>query len=38
VKPYRDFYLTHMWERAQYYDDLARKVLGRSVKHTILMH
>ncbi len=38
VKPYRDFYLTHMWERAQYYDNLARKVLGRSVKHTILMH
>ncbi len=38
VKPYGDFYLTHMWERAQYYDDLARKVLGRSVKHTILMH
>ena len=27
-----------MWERALYYDDLARKVLGRSVKHTILMH
>jgi peptidoglycan/xylan/chitin deacetylase (PgdA/CDA1 family) len=38
VKPYRDFYLSHMWERAQYYDDLARKVLGRSIKHTILMH
>jgi peptidoglycan/xylan/chitin deacetylase (PgdA/CDA1 family) len=38
VKPYRDFYLAHMWERAQYYDELARKVLGRSVKHTILMH
>ncbi len=38
VKPYRDFYLTHMWERSLYYDDLARKVLGRSVKHTILMH
>jgi peptidoglycan-N-acetylglucosamine deacetylase len=38
LKPYRDFYLRHMWERATYYDDLARKVLGRSVKHTILMH
>ncbi len=38
VKPYRDFYLSHMWERALYYDDLSRKVLGRSVKHTILMH
>jgi peptidoglycan/xylan/chitin deacetylase (PgdA/CDA1 family) len=38
VKPYRDFYLSHMWDRAQYYDDLSHKVLGRSVKHTILMH
>lgn len=38
VKPYRDFYLDHMWERAVYYDELARKALGRSVKHTILMH
>lgn len=38
LKPYRDFYLGHMWERSLYYDDLAHKVLGRSVKHTILMH
>ncbi|MGI8918579.1 MAG: polysaccharide deacetylase family protein [Pyrinomonadaceae bacterium] len=38
VRPYRDFYLSHMWERSLYYDDLARKVLGRPVKHTILMH
>jgi peptidoglycan-N-acetylglucosamine deacetylase len=38
AQPYRDFYLSHMWERSLYYDDLARKVLGRPVKHTILMH
>jgi peptidoglycan/xylan/chitin deacetylase (PgdA/CDA1 family) len=38
TRPYRDFYLEHMWDRAQYYDALARKVLGRPVKHTILMH
>jgi len=38
VQPYRDFYLGHMWERSLYYDDLSRKALGRSVKHTILMH
>lgn len=38
VQPYRNFYLNHMWERSLYYDDLARKVLGRPVKHTILMH
>jgi len=38
VKPFRDFYLEHMWDRAQYYDSLGRRVLGRPVKHTILTH
>jgi peptidoglycan/xylan/chitin deacetylase (PgdA/CDA1 family) len=38
LKPYRDFYLSHIWERSLYYDDLSRKVLGRSVKHTLLIH
>ena len=38
VTRYRDFYLEHMWDRAQYYDSLARRVLGRSVTHTILTH
>ena len=38
VKPYRDFYLAHMWDRAQYYDSLARRVLGRPVKHALLVH
>jgi peptidoglycan/xylan/chitin deacetylase (PgdA/CDA1 family) len=38
LKPYRDFYLNHIWERSLYYDDLSRKVLGRSVKHTLLLH
>ncbi len=38
LKPYRDYYLEHLWDRAQYYDSLARKVLGRNVKHTLLTH
>ena len=38
VKPYRDFYLEHMWSRAEYYDSLAQRVGGRPVKHTILVH
>jgi peptidoglycan-N-acetylglucosamine deacetylase len=38
LKPYRDFYLEHMWARAKYYDALARRVTGRVVKHTILVH
>jgi peptidoglycan/xylan/chitin deacetylase (PgdA/CDA1 family) len=35
---YRRFYLDHIWERAVYYDDLSRRVLGRSAKHTLLIH
>ncbi len=38
VKPYRDYYLEHMWTRAEYYDALAQKALGYQVKHTLLMH
>lgn len=38
VNRYRDFYLEHMWARAEYYDSLAQRVLNRPVKHTILTH
>lgn len=35
---YRDFYLAHIRDRARFYDDLARRVTGRAVKHTLLLH
>jgi hypothetical protein len=35
---YRDFYLGHIWERATFYDGLARKVLNRAARHTLLIH
>jgi peptidoglycan-N-acetylglucosamine deacetylase len=38
ITPYREFYLNHLWDRAAYYDGLAQKVLGRSVRHTLLLH
>ena len=38
LTPYKDYYLSHIWERSLFYDDLARKVLGRGVKHTLLLH
>ncbi len=38
LAPYRDFYLAHIWERAEYYDNLAREAVGRSVRHTLLVH
>ena len=38
VKPYRDFYLEHMWTRSEYYHELAQRVMNRPVKHTVLVH
>jgi peptidoglycan/xylan/chitin deacetylase (PgdA/CDA1 family) len=38
LKPYRDYYLNHIWDRAQFYNGLSKKVLGREVKHTLLLH
>jgi hypothetical protein len=38
LQGYRDYYLRHAWDRAQFYDGLSHKVLGRSVKHTLLIH
>jgi peptidoglycan/xylan/chitin deacetylase (PgdA/CDA1 family) len=35
---YRDFYVEHIWERTQFYDGLARQVLNRPVRHTLLIH
>lgn len=38
LAPYREYYLQHIWDRAQYYDQLAKDVLGRSPDHTLLIH
>jgi peptidoglycan/xylan/chitin deacetylase (PgdA/CDA1 family) len=38
LTPYRDFFLQHIWERSQFYDSLAQRVLGRSVRHTVVLH
>ena len=38
LSKYRQFYLDHLWERAQFYDDLAVKALGRRPAHTLLIH
>jgi peptidoglycan/xylan/chitin deacetylase (PgdA/CDA1 family) len=35
---YRDFFLQHIWERARFYDSLALRVVGRPVRHTVLLH
>ena len=38
LDPYRRFYLQHIWDRATYYDDLAKSLFGHSIEHTILLH
>lgn len=35
---YKDYYLNHLWDRAVFYDNLSRKLLGRPIKHTLLIH
>ena len=38
LAPYRAYWLDPVWDRATYYDGLARAVLGHSIDHTILLH
>lgn len=38
VDPYRGFYLDHIWDRATFYDGLAKSLFGHSIDHTILLH
>jgi len=38
ITPYREYYLQHIFDRAIYYDELAKDLLGKQVKHTLLIH
>ena len=38
VEGFREFYLQHFFDRATYYEDLAFKLTGRHIKHTLLLH
>ncbi len=35
---FKQAYLSHLWSRVQYYDGLARRLLGRSPTHVMLLH
>jgi peptidoglycan/xylan/chitin deacetylase (PgdA/CDA1 family) len=35
---YRDFYLQHIRDRSAYYEGVSLRAVGRSVKHTLLVH
>jgi peptidoglycan/xylan/chitin deacetylase (PgdA/CDA1 family) len=38
VGPYRDYLIGHLLDRAAFYRQLALDVLGRDIRHTLLMH
>jgi hypothetical protein len=38
IGPYRDFLIAHLLDRATFYRQLAVDVLGRDIRHTLLMH
>lgn len=38
IEKYKKYYIEHLIERAKYYDDIAYQLLGRRVKHTLLLH
>ena len=35
---YGEFFKQHIWERAQFYDSLARRALNHNVRHTVVLH
>ncbi|WP_339626906.1 polysaccharide deacetylase family protein [uncultured Maribacter sp.] len=38
LSDFREFYLNHIWERAQFYEKLSFEINGRHIKHTLLLH
>ncbi|MBN1619145.1 polysaccharide deacetylase family protein [candidate division WOR-3 bacterium] len=38
ILPYRDYYISHIIERAEYYDRLASELTGRRINHVLLLH
>jgi peptidoglycan/xylan/chitin deacetylase (PgdA/CDA1 family) len=38
ITPYRDYLIAHLLDRAAFYRQLALDVLGRDIRHTLLMH
>lgn len=38
IEPYKDFYLKHILNRAEFYDSLSTLLTGRKIKHVLLLH
>jgi peptidoglycan-N-acetylglucosamine deacetylase len=38
MKKFKSLYIDHIWKSILYYDNIAKKILGRSPKHILLLH
>jgi len=38
ISAFKKFYLEHLFDRANFYEDLAFKLTGRHINHTLLLH
>ncbi|MEM9673341.1 MAG: polysaccharide deacetylase family protein, partial [Bacteroidota bacterium] len=38
VEGFKQFYLDHLYERAQFYENLSHELTGRHIHHTLLLH
>lgn len=38
ISDFREFYLNHIWERAQFYEKLSLEINGRHINHSLLLH
>jgi peptidoglycan/xylan/chitin deacetylase (PgdA/CDA1 family) len=38
IQPYRDYLISHLLDRASFYRQLAIDVVGRDIRHTLLIH
>jgi peptidoglycan-N-acetylglucosamine deacetylase len=38
IRGFKDFYISHIFNRAQYYNNLSIEINHRQIKHTVLLH
>lgn len=38
ISGFKEFYINHLFERAQYYDSLGVEITGRHISHNLLLH
>ncbi len=38
INDFREFYLNHIWERAQFYEKLSLEINNRHINHSLLLH